>query len=302
MRRILLLASLVITSAAAFAQATPAPKDTTKRDTAWKIHGQNTILINESSFKNWAAGGVNSVAANVVFDYDFDYKKANWSWDNKVIVGYGISKQNGTGWRKNDDRIILNSLLGYKAAKYWLYTFYGNFQTQFTNGYAYDANGNRSLISAAFAPAYLTFGPGFAYKRSDNFRVNISPFAARFTIVQNDSLANTGSFGVTPGQHSLFEFGASLDAYYKVAIAKNMTLENILKLYENYLKNPGNVYMDYAVNLYMKVNKSVTVNAGVELISDPNARIAATEDGIVTGYHSLLQVKQIFGAGFTYKF
>jgi len=302
MKRTLLLAASIFLGLAASAQTAPAPKDTTKKDTLWKIHGQNTVLINEASFKNWAAGGVNAVALNVLFDYDFDYKKDKWSWDNKAIVGYGLSKQNGTGWRKNDDRLVLNSLLGYKAAQYWLYTFYTNFQTQFTNGYAYDANNNRTLISAAFAPAYLTFGPGFAYKRSDNFRINISPFAARFTIVQNDSLANAGSFGVTPGQHSLFEFGASLDAYYKVNIAKNMTLENILKLYENYLKNPQNVYMDYAVNLFMKVNKSVTVNAGLELISDPNARIAATEDGIVTGYHSLLQVKQIFGAGFTYKF
>src|SRR6185312_15060481 len=298
MRRILLLASLVITSAAAFAQATPAPKDTTKRDTAWKIHGQNTILINESSFKNWAAGGVNSVAANVVFDYDFDYKKANWSWDNKAIAGYGISKQNGTGWRKNDDRIILNSLVGYQAAQYWLYTFYTNFQTQFTKGYNYNADGSRTLISAPFAPAYLTFGPGFAYKRNDNFRINISPLAARITIVQNDSLAAIGAFGVTPGENHLFEFGASLDAYYKVNIAKNITFENILKLFSNYRSQPQNVYTDYAANIYMKVNKLVTVNAGIELIADPNAKIPVMNNG-VTEYHSLLQTKQIFGAGLT---
>lgn len=301
MKRILLLAACSIISVTAFAQTAAAPKDTTKKDTAWKIHGQNTILINESSFSNWAAGGVNSVALNALFDYDFDYKKGNWSWDNKTIVGYGLSKQNGFGWRKNDDRLILNSLLGYKAAQYWLYTFYGNFQTQFTNGYSYDANNNRTLISGAFAPAYLTFGPGFAYKKNDNFRVNISPFAARITFVHNDSLSNIGAFGVTPGKENLFEFGSSLDAYYKVAIAKNVTLENALKLYENYLKNPGNVYADYALNLYMKVNKTVTVNAGVEIINDPNAQIAETVNG-VTSSHSLLQVKQIFGAGFTYKF
>ena len=302
MKRTLLLLTLLAAGFTAFSQ-TPAtaPKDSVKKDTAWKIHGQNTILINQSSFSNWAAGGVNSLAANVLFDYDFDYKKGNWSWDNKVIAGYGESKQNGLGWRKNDDRIILNSLLGYKAAQYWLYTFYANFQTQFTNGYSYDANNNRTLISTAFAPAYLTLGPGFAYKKSDNFRINISPFAAKFTIVQNDSLANIGAFGVTPGSHSLFEFGSSLDAYYKINIAKNISLENILKLYENYIKNPGNIYADYSANIFMKVNKLVTVNFGLELINDPNAQIAETSNG-VTSSHSLLQVKQIFGAGLTYKF
>ena len=300
MKRILLLVTLLTASFAGFSQTT-ASKDTTKKDTAWKIHGQNTFLINQSSFTHWAAGGANAFAANLVFDYDFNYKKDKWSWDNKVIVGYGLSKQAGTGWRKNDDRIILNSLLGYKAAQYWLYTFYANFQTQFTKGYTYNADDTRTLISAPFAPAYLTFGPGFAYKKSDNFRVNISPLAARITMVSNDSLSNAGSFGVTPGDKSLFEFGASLDGYLKFNLAPNISFENILKLYSNYLKQPGNIYADYAGNIFMKVNKLVTVNFGVELISDPNAKIPVTENG-VTAEHSLLQVKQIFGAGLTYKF
>jgi len=297
MKHPLLIFSFLCISLAGFSQ-TAVKKDTAKY---WTIHGQNTILIAQSSFSNWAAGGVNSFAANAVFDYDFDYKKGNWSWDNKVIVGYGLSDQTGLGWRKNDDRLILNSLLGYKAAKYWLYTYYANFQTQFTNGYSYDGNNNRTLISAIFAPAYLTTGPGFAYKRSDNFRINISPAAARITIVANDSLSNLGSYGVTPGEKSLFEFGASLDAYYKVNIDKNIAFENILKLYSNYLDQPGNIYADYAATLYMKVNKLVTVNVGVELINDPKAQIPTMNNG-VTEYHSLLQTKQIFGAGLTYKF
>lgn len=281
---------------AAYAQA-PA-KDTTK---IWTIHGQNTVLINQSSFNHWAAGGTNSVAVNLAFDYDFDYKKDKWSWDNKVIAGYGLSKQNGTGWRKNDDKIILNSLLGYQAAKFWLYTFYANFQTQFTKGYNYNADGSRTLISGPFAPAYLTFGPGIAYKRSDNFRINFSPAAAKITVVSNDSLASVGSFGVIPPKKNLFEFGASLDGYYKANIATNISIENTLKLFENYIKNSGNVYMDYTLNLFLKVNKFVTVNGGLELINDPNAKVPVTNNG-VQEFHSLLQVKQIFGAGLTYKF
>ncbi|BAU55837.1 DUF3078 domain-containing protein [Mucilaginibacter gotjawali] len=297
MKQFLLILLLAGLSLAGFSQTT-APKDTIH---PWTIHGQNTILISQSSFSNWAAGGVNAFSGNVIFDYDFDYKRGSWSWDNKTILAYGLSDQTGLGWRKNDDRIILNSLLGYKAAKYWLYTFYANFQTQLTNGYSYDSNNNRTLISALFAPAYLTFGPGFAFKKSDNFRVNISPLAAKLTFVQNDSLASVGAFGVTPGENHLFEFGASLDAYYKVNLDKNIAFENILKLFSNYRSQPQNIYTDYSANIFMKVNKLVTVNAGVELIADPNAKIPVTTNGL-TAYHSLLQVKQIFGAGLTYKF
>lgn len=273
------------------------PQDTTKR---WTTHGENTLLINQSSFSNWAAGGVNAFAANLLFNYDFNYKKDKWSWDNKVILGYGWSKQGDVGVRKNDDKIILNSLLGYQALKYWMYTFYMNFQTQFTKGYHYDGN-QRMLISDAFSPAYLTFGPGFAYKRSDNFRVNISPAAARIIFVKNDFLSSIGAYGVDPGSKSLFQFGASLDAYYRVNLMENISLENILKLYSDYLDHPQNIYTDYSANLFMKVNKFVTVNAGVQLIYDDKTKIPFSDNGIIS-YRKRLQVKQIFGAGLNYKF
>jgi hypothetical protein len=301
MKKLLLLTIIfgtLSTFALAQAPATAPAKDTTHY---WTIHGVNTLLINQSSFKDWAAGGVNSVALNAVMDYDFDYKKDKWSWDNKVILGYGLSDITGTGWRKNDDRIILNSLLGYQAAKYWLYTFYANFQSQFTDGYSYNGS-QRTLLSAPFAPAYITFGPGIAYKQSDNFRINLSPAAVRLTMVNNDTLSSIGAFGVTPGSKSLFEFGASLDAYYKVDIAKNITFENILKMYSNYLKQPQDVFTDYTANIFMKVNKVVTVNFGIELVNDPLARIPFPNADGTTDYHSVLQVKQIFGAGLTYKF
>lgn len=279
-----------------YAQETTAP-DTARR---WTIHGENTFLVNQSSFSNWAAGGVNAFAGNLLFNYDFNYKKDKWNWDNKVIIGYGLSKQEDVGVRKNDDKVILNSLLGYKASQYWLYTFYANFQTQFAKGYSYSGN-QRTLISNAFAPAYLTFGPGFAYKRSDNFRINISPAASRLIVVNDDYLSSIGAFGVEPGDKSVFEFGASLDAYYKVNLMENISFENILKLYSNYLDKPQNVFTDYTANLFMKVNKFITVNAGVQMIYDDKTKIPFDNNG-VQGFRKALQVKQIFGAGLTYKF
>lgn len=296
MKKIVLIFALVSTAFFGYSQDLP-KTDTTKR---WTIHGENTFLINQSSYSNWSAGGVNAFAGNLIFNYDFNYKKDKWSWDNKVILGYGLSKQQDLGVRKNDDRIILNSLLGRQASKFWLYTFYMNFQTQFAKGYNY-TNNSKTLISNLLAPAYLTFGPGFAYKKSDNFRVNISPAAARVIIVNDDELSNKGAFGVDPGKKTSFEFGASLDAYYKVNIAENISLENILKLYSNYLDKPQNVYTDYTINLFLKVNKFVTVNAGAQLIYDDNTQIPFEKDGVLSS-HPALQVKQIFGAGLTYKF
>lgn len=272
--------------------------DSTKN---WTIKGENTFLVNQSSFTNWAAGGVNSFAGNVIFNYDFNYKKDKWSWDNKVLAAYGQTFQKETDWRKNDDRFVLNSLAGRQITEKWLSTFFLNFNTQFAKGYKYDADGNSTLISSGLAPAYLSFGPGIAFKESNNFRVNISPASARFVFVTNDDIDET-LYGLDAGKNSRFEFGASLDAYYKKDIMENVAFENILRLYSNYLDNPQNVDIDYTANLFMKVNKFITVNAGVQLIYDDNTKIPTYEAGVKTGEGSRLQVKQVLGAGVTYKF
>lgn len=272
--------------------------DTTKN---WTIKGENTFLLNQSSFTNWAAGGVNSFAGNLIFNYDFNYKKNKWSWDNKILTAYGQTFQKETGWRKNDDRLLLNSLLGYEFKERWLYTFFMNFNTQFANGYKYDANGNAEKISAGLSPAYLSFGPGIAYKESDNFKINISPASARFIFVTNPDIDPT-LYGLDAGKKIRSEFGASLDAYFKKDIMENISFENILRLYSNYLDNPQNVDIDYTANLFMKVNKFITVNAGAQLIYDDNTKIPTVENGIKRINGPKLQVKQILGAGITYKF
>ena len=267
--------------------------DTTK---TWTIKGENTFLINQSSFSNWTAGGVNSLAGNIILNYDFNYKKDKWSWDNKLLAAYGQTYQKETDWRKNDDRFAINSLLGYQAAEKWLYTFFLNFNTQFANGYEYKNNVRVRKLSAPFAPAYLSFGPGIAYKESDNFKINISPASARFIMVGAESVRE--DYGVDPDKFSRNEFGAALDAYYKVGLMENISLENILKLYSNYLEDPQNVDVDYLANLNLAVNKFITVNAAVQLIYDDNVSVPKSDGTKGPG----LQVRQILGAGVTYKF
>jgi len=271
---------------------------TTETDTTktWTIKGENTFLINQSSFSNWAAGGINSLAGNLMFNYDFNYKKDKWSWDNKLLAAYGQTYQKETDWRKNDDRFAINSLLGYQAAEKWLYTFFLNFNTQFANGYEYDGTTRGRKISAPFAPAYLSFGPGFAYKQSDNFKINLSPASARFIMVGAESLRP--DYGVDADKFSRNEFGAALDAYYKVGLMENITFENILKLYSNYLQDPQNVDVDYLANLNLQVNRFITVNAAVQLIYDDNINVPKSNGTKGPG----LQVRQILGAGVTYKF
>ena len=283
----LLLWGLVLTLTTTFAQ-TETKKDSVAADSVpkkWTVNGKITFLVNQSSFSNWAAGGVDNIAGNLGLNYDFNYKNGNWNWDNKVIATYGLSYIDEQGVRKTDDRFEYNTLLGLKAAKYWNFSFLSNFKTQHNSGYDYNQE-PKVKVSDFFAPAYWNFGPGMLWKKSDKQYVNIAPASARFTFVTREF---SGKYGVKEGKTSVFGLGFNLSAYFKNKIGKNVELENILAMYSDYLENPEKVDIDYRVNLFVKINEYLSTNLGLHTIVDENAS-------------AKVQFKQIFGLGLNYVF
>lgn len=239
------------------------------KDSTWVKKGNIAILGSQSSFSNWQAGGSNNLAINGSLNYDINYKKNDWTWDNKFIAMYGINKLKGQEKQKTDDRLEINSVLGKKASGEWSYSYFLNFKTQFDAGLNPDNLDQR--ISHFMSPAYLQTGPGMLWKKSDNLKVNISPATARFIFVHDHFTEFGESFGVEQGKTMRFELGASLNAYYKFQVMENFTIENILNLYSNYLEDPQNVDIDYQMNAVLKVNKYISTNLTFQALYDDNA-------------------------------
>lgn len=267
--------------------------DTTSN--GWKRKGNIIFLFNQSNFNNWLAGGENNMSGNIGLNYDFNYKKDNLTWDNKLIASYGLLQtKNSDFQKKTDDRFEFNSVLGKKAIGYWYYSFFLNFRTQFAKGYIYgkDANGKetREEYTNIFSPGYLTFGPGMFWKKSDNLKVNFAPLTSKVTIVdQNFTLPNEAYFGVEEGESLRYELGFYASAYYKLDIVTNVSMENVLNLYSNYLEDPQNVDIDYTLNVVMRINRYLTTNLVIQTIYDDNA---------FRGF----QTRQIFGLAANYGF
>jgi len=311
MKKILLLFIFCICLTQAFAQEEETITDSITD--GWKTEGLFTLLINQSAFSNWQAGGDNSIAGNVSVNYDFNYTKGVWTWDNKFIASYGLTNNENDGARKTDDRLELNSILGKKLKGNWSFSFFMNFKTQFTDGYAYEddyldqnpgSDNENFPTSGFFKPAYLSFGPGLLWKKSDNLYVNISPLTARFTFItgevfsyNDDDTTNVfyesselfETYGVDPGDSSLFEFGLNIRAYYKLNLMENITMENTLTLFSDYLDAPQNVYTDYTMNIVMKVNDIFSTNLTFQTIYDDHA-------------YSGFQIREVFGLGVNAKF
>lgn len=263
----------------------------------WTRKGNASILFSQSTFDNWLAGGENNISGNLGLNYDFNYKKGLWAWDNKIIASYGLVKTRTSSFaKKTDDRLEFNSLLGKQMqtnAK-WYYSALLNFKTQFTKGYNYSTDDNGAEIRTQYtnfmSPAYLSFGPGVLWKQNDNLKVNFAPLTSKLTFVDKSfTLPDEAYFGVEEGESLRYELGFNAAAYYKFGIVANVSLENILNLYSNYLEDPQNVDLDYQLNVVMKINRFLTTNINFQTIYDDNA---------FRGF----QVRQVFGVGANYGF
>ncbi|MCV9927974.1 DUF3078 domain-containing protein [Flavobacterium sp. LS1R49] len=265
----------------------------------WRSSGNVSFLFNQSNFNNWIAGGENNVSGNLGINYNINYKKDDVSWDNKLLASYGILQtENSDFEKKTDDRLEINSIYGKRAFGNWYYSFFVNFRTQFTKGYLYgqDANGAeiRTENTNFMSPGYLTFGPGIFWTRDDHLKINFAPVSSKMTFVDKQYTSQTGYvdeayFGVKANKTMRYELGFYTSVYYKLNIMTNVSAENILNLYSNYLEDPQNVDIDYSLNIVMKINKFLSTNLSFQAIYDDNA---------FKGF----QTREVFGLGVNYMF
>lgn len=260
----------------------------------WFISGNNSLQFNQAAFSNWIAGGVNSYSLSANLDYEFNLTKGRHIWDNRVLLNYGLLRNEGEDYRKSNDVIDLTSSYGYEFVKNFYLAAALNFKTQFTEGFDYavqdSITGDYKKISDFMAPGYLSFGLGIDYKPNENLQVNFHPLTSRFTFVTDNDLQYEGSFGLKEdGDTYLYEFGAFVGARYKFNIMENISYDNRLGIYSNYLDEPFNMDVAYQGVLDLKVNNFISAQATINLFYD--------EDQI-----KKTQVKQTLGVGLAYKF
>jgi len=266
----------------------------------WKKKFNFGINVNQAAFSdNWTGGGINSIGFTGVLNYTANYKKGNSSWDNQIDLLYGFVNNSGQGFRKTLDRIYLDTKYGYALNTKWDLFSSLNFLSQFSKGYKYedDVNGveQELLISDFMAPAFITLALGAEYHPVDYFKVRISPFAPRITIVQ-DPTRFTQTVGPTPyGVDSTetvrYEWLAfQLMAEFNKDIATNMNLKWRYIMFANY-ETLSMQTIDHRVELALtaKVNRFINVGLGGIMVYDYDQDSGA-------------QFSQMFTLGFAYTF
>ena len=276
----------------------------------WKTGGIISLSGQEVSLTNWASGGQSAIAVGSMFNMYAKYHKGKIIWSNNIILGYGVIKQStNKDWLKTDDRIQLTTKVGRQAFKRAYYSALGDFKTQFAPGYNYPNDSNK--ISNFLAPAYALIAIGMDFEVDSNLSFFISPATLRVTIVNDDTLAKEGAYGVqgdvknasgqiiTHYRNNREQFGGYFKMQYRRNIMQNVSLGTTLELFSDYLHNPQNLYVNWTTLIVMKVNKYISATFNTQLIYDPAVKIKQT-DGTLQGPR--VQFKQVLDVGLAYKF
>lgn len=249
--------------------------DTTAKPKSWTIKNNLTFNAEQTMFENWEQGGVGNFAFSAFFKGFYNYSKNKIKWDNSVELSYGKMRQddNGKGiydsgnkFRKNEDKIELNSIFGYKAFKEWNYSALVNFRSQFDDGFKKDT----ILVSSFLSPANLITSIGMEYKPRPYLSVLISPITGRTTFVLNDDLITpNNAFGIKEGNHAYFAFGSYVKIFFEKEVYKNIHLLSKLEFFSDYQKESvfyRNTDVNFETFVTMKVNKYLSTFFNVQIV------------------------------------
>ncbi len=281
-------------------------------DTAWKVSSDISLLMSQSSFTNWSAGGENTLTLNGYFNFYAGYIKKRVKWETLLGLAYGQTKTGDFEFRKSEDKIDLSSTYGIRTSETskWYYEALFNFKSQFAPGYDYPdkVDSSKVKISNFLAPAYTSIGLGMEYRPFEYLSLYLSPITARWIIVNDQDLADAGAFGVEPayinemgdlvhGEKVKSEFGAYFRFIFVKDLTKGIKFSTKLELYSDYIKNPQNIDVNWDSMFDFTINNWLTANFGWQVVYDDDTPIILSDGG--TGPRT--QFRQVLGIGVTYK-
>lgn len=256
----------------------------------WEHERKLGVLLNQSNYDNWLAGGTKNFSGTINLDYRLNFNGENWKWISTLDMALGYAKTDDEAQaQKTEDQLEINAIVERKTSSRWNFSSTFNLKTQNAPGYAMvELNDTieRQRTSSFFSPAYLRLGIGISYTKDERFAFQFNPLTARLILVDRSFTQNLAQgkqyFGVDPDKIARWEAGVALAIQSKIEIAKNIFFYNRLSLVTNYLEELKNIDLDYTAKFDMRVNKYLSTIFETQFLYDDNALAD-------------LQVRQVFG-------
>ena len=251
-------------------------KDTIKY--GWTHSLVASLTLSQVSYTNWAAGGDNALAYNLLIDGKSVDENPNTNWATNYIFAFGEARLGNIGLRKTDDRIDLASVFAYKMSEHFDPYGSATFKSQFTTGYKYSAAA-ATPVSGFLDPAIATEAVGFLYHHAESFK-------SRLGLALRETFANLYDTIYTDGQKTKIEGGFESVSELALELDKNIFFKSKLELFAP-IKTLDVITVYWDNLLAMKVSKYIVTNLGVQII---NNRVVTPKT----------QIKEALSVGLTY--
>lgn len=280
----------------------------------WKKGGMLSLNLAQSGSRNWAAGSEKfSLTFAGYLNLWATRKAGKNTWSNSIDIGYSMLNTHDQGVRKLDDKVDFISKYTYDVKPKFGAGFLFNARTQMTNGFDYTEE-QRRRISGFFAPAYITFAPGFEWKPKSYFSLFLSPVAAHWVVVTNKPYSFNYQGGVKPDSSSerslaslysvdpvkqvRFEAGPFVSANFNKDVCKNVHYHSRLDLQSDLTNGaPLNIDVYWTNMIGMRVNKWLHVTYSFDLIYDNEVKMFGPNKTAPAA-----QLKSLLGVGVAAKF
>ncbi len=229
----ILLCVLVLSSAllgAALPGAARAEDEAEAPVYGWKNGFLGGFKLTQAGFSNWAAGGENSLAWQLLSSGRFLYDEEAYDWSNRFKVGYGMTKTGDQESRKAVDEIKLESM--FTAVLSGPLGAYGavNWETQFAKGYAY-TDTSRTAVSSFMDPGYFTESVGMSYNYLQMVVTRVG-FAAKQTVT-----SSFPAFSDDPDTPEIedvrAEYGAEWVTDFNYALSEQLAYSTRVNIFSN---------------------------------------------------------------------
>ncbi len=273
-----LLFGLLALGLPAAAQTTSPPTLPADSVRYWATHLRASLNANEALIsKNWKSGGTSSLGLSLLFNGKANYQRGVHNWQGEADFLYAGQYTQGEdgGYRKNNDRLYLDTKYGYDLTQKWGLFGALNLLSQFAPGYNYDDDNRATLISSFLAPGYLTGSVGAEFHPNDRFNLRLAPLAPRVTTVRQPERfrhpADTTIYGVRPGRSAYWQVGFQALAQLDQPLGPNADLKARYVLFVDYAR-PRLVDTSHRLDLTLtaKVNTIINVTLGGIVLYDYN--------------------------------
>jgi hypothetical protein len=257
---------MIFITVVAFAQEPSPDTIKTEKKPSWKHSIIISANITQVSFTGWAQGGENALAYALFLEGKSIYTCDSIDWVNSYKFGYGQARLGSLGIRKTDDMINFESVLIYRMGT-CIYPYASvSLRTQFSEGVTYDAAGNAVPVSNFFDPAYLTQALGVGYQPIPEVKTRLG--IALREIITKVFIAYSDDPTTTQVEKTRIDGGLESVTDIGWNVMENVVFNSKLGIFAPMKRfNQTTIWSDNTLSA--KVNKFLSVNLNVQLISDP---------------------------------